>query len=437
MKIIRFAVIVFLFYSIGLNNSLFSQAILVQDTLYFSHEECEAIFLENNLSILAENINISKAEAEVVQAKVWPNPNLTLDEVNLWKPKTQLGGEEVVPPLTDNFGRNQQFAITIEQTILTAGKRKKLQALREVGVEKQEQYFEELLRNLKLGFRTQLNELSYYQLVQEIYLQQFESVQQLTKSYQNQMDGGYLKKGDYIRLKATELEIHNHINHIENQLNEVGHNLKLLMNIPIGTQLVLRSEVINIDRNLDLNRNELILTAQNNRPDFKMGHLNQKFAERSLVVERSHRIPDFSILGQYDRGSGIYTDFVGFGISMDIPFINQNKGNIKIAELEIQQSKIVQELITSTIEMEVSLAILQYKKSLNFIQQIDEGYENELDDMLTAYTENFMKKNINLVKYIDFLEAYLENKRIILQADLDLKEKGEQLNFSVGTDIIK
>lgn len=437
MKHICAFVFTLLFCGLSFNNSLFSQNTGEQDTLKLSQEECEALFLKNNLSILAENINISKAEALVIQAKTWPNPNLTIDQVNLWKPENQIGGQEVVPPLTKDFGRNQQFAITIEQTILTAGKRKKLKALRQVGVEKQEQYFQELLRNLKLGLRMHLNELSYAQSIQRIYLQQLQSVQQLTQSYQNQLDAGYLKKGEYIRLKATELELQNQINQIENKMSALGYDLKLLMNIPIATHLVLKTEDVKPDQFQSFNTLELIEKAQNNRPDYKLGNLNQKFAESTLAVERAERVPNFSIQGQYDRGSGIYTDFIGFGISMDLPIFNRNKGNIKVAELEIKQTEIVQELITSTIEKEVNLAFLQYRKALNFVQQIDDGYETELDQMLTAYTQNFMKRNINLIKYLDFLKAYLENKEILLQAYLDLRVKTEQLNYAVGTDNIK
>src|SRR5690554_4943520 len=227
--------------SLILNSVFFINVSYSQDTLFLNKTESEAIFLKNNLLLLAENLSISKAEASLIQAKVWPNPTLTLDQVNLWKPKS-IEGQELVPPLSGDFGRNQQFGISIEQLILTAGKRRKLMALEKVGVEQSKQYFEEVLRNLKIEFRYQLNQLNYLQTYKDIYETQLASIQQLTNAYKNQVDAGFLNKGEYIRLKASELEILSEIQNLENEFNEVEFNLKQLMNLPTTSRFVISSE---------------------------------------------------------------------------------------------------------------------------------------------------------------------------------------------------
>ncbi len=425
------SLILFLVFSL---NSSFSQ-----DTLIFNKSEAEALFLQNNLSLLAENLSISKAEASLIQAKVWPNPTLTVDQVNLWKPNSKIQGQELVPPISGDFGRNQQFGISIEQLILTAGKRKKLMALEKVGIEKSKQYFEEVLRSLKIELRTQLNQINYLQTYKGIYENQLTSVNQLVNAYKNQVDAGFLDKGEYIRLKALSLEILNDINNLENERYAVEHNLKLLLNLPTATHFELKSEglKVNPEELVNLDIAALIDTAHNNRPEYKISKLQEDFAQKYLAVERAERIPNLSLIGEYNRGDAIYTDFIGFGVVMDLPVFNRNKGNIRIAELEIQQAQLNQQFVTSGIEKEVSLAVLQFRKALEFAQQIDEDYESELDQILNAYTHNFKNKNIDLIQYLDFLEAYLENKNIILQAALELRNKAEEINYSVGKDIIK
>ncbi|MCH5688037.1 hypothetical protein LWM68_29495 [Niabella sp. W65] len=97
---------------------------MAQDTLTLSRSQCEAIFLRENLSLIAEQLNVPMAEAEVKQASLWPNPQFTLDEINLWANRHQTGGQEVSPPIIGNWGRNQQYAVSLEQLIYTAGKRK-------------------------------------------------------------------------------------------------------------------------------------------------------------------------------------------------------------------------------------------------------------------------------------------------------------------------
>src|SRR5690554_2253596 len=419
--------------------TLSTEKSIAQDTLRLNKVEAESVFLQNNLMLLAEHLSISKAEARLIQAKVWPNPTLTVDQVNLWKPSSKIQGEELIPPLSGSFGRNQQFGISVEQLVLTAGKRRKLMAFEKVGIEQSKHYFEELLRGLKIEFRTQLNQLNYLQSYKSIYETQLASIQQLTNAYKNQVDAGFLNKGEYIRLKASELEILSEIQNLENEFNEVEINLKQLMNLPTTSRFVLSSEgfAVNVNQLLELNIAALIDTAQNNRPEYQISKLQEDYAEKYLAVERAERVPNLALIGEYNRGDVIYTDFLGFGVAVDLPVFNRNKGDIRIAELEIQQAQLNQQFVTSVIEKEVSLAVIQFRRALEFIQQIENDYEDELDQILNAYTQSFKNKNIDIVQYLDFLEAYLENKNIILQAAVDLRNKTEELNYAVGKDIIK
>ena len=82
----------FLFIVISFSISGFSQ-----DSLRLSREQCEALFLEKNLLLIAEKLQISQAEAMVLQASLWPNPTFEVDEVNLWSTKRQLAvfGDEL------------------------------------------------------------------------------------------------------------------------------------------------------------------------------------------------------------------------------------------------------------------------------------------------------------------------------------------------------
>src|SRR5690606_19486764 len=106
---------------------IYSVSTYGQETFTISRQEAEALFLKENLLLMAERLEIPKAEALVLQAKLWPNPTLSIDDVNLWATPSQKEpyGEEL-PPLFGNFGRYQQFGVGLEQLIITAGKRKKL-----------------------------------------------------------------------------------------------------------------------------------------------------------------------------------------------------------------------------------------------------------------------------------------------------------------------
>ncbi|PSK99816.1 TolC family protein [Cecembia rubra] len=421
-----------------------SGQIFAQEKLILSREQAEAVFLKENLLLIAERLEVPKAEAMVLQAKLWPNPTIELNETNLWVTRNQIehaGAEGFLPPFTSGgrFGQNQQFGIQIEQLIQTAGKRKKLVALEQVSVDMSKQYLEDLLRNLKIEFRNQLTTLQYLQFSRSIYQNQFNSIRQLTQAYKRQVEQGNVPQGEYIRLKALELEIAKNINELNKDVDEAQKELKLLMRLPATTQLEITDEgyLKNTEQFKILALNDVIEQAKANRPDYKIAALEESYYNKLYALEKAQRTPDLNFIVNYDRGGNFIKDFVGFGVAMDLPFFNRNQGNIKSARIGIEQSKVLYEQMTLSVESEIVLSFQNLTNAITFLEEIEPDYETTLDRMLESYTKNFINRNISLLEYLDFLDAYLENKEIILEAGKDVNEKAEQLNFSIGTDLIK
>src|SRR5690625_9211 len=131
-----------------------------QQEIILSRQEAEALFLDQNLDLLAEKLEIPKAEAAVLQAKLWPNPTFSVDEVNFWALPGQIEplGEEL-PPLFGNFGKHFQFSFGLEQLIQTAGKRKKLMAVEQVTADKEYGNLEDLRRKITIKLSNLLTEL--------------------------------------------------------------------------------------------------------------------------------------------------------------------------------------------------------------------------------------------------------------------------------------
>ncbi len=411
-----------------------------QTTLTLDRQQCEAIFLKENLLLLAEQLEIPKAGALVLQAKLWPNPTVTLDEINLWATQKQLNvfGEELQGFNGGSFGRNRQIAFSVDQLIITAGKRKKLINLEQVNVHKSKQYFEDLLRNLKLEFRHLLTQLQYLQLSRSTYQKQIHSVRQLTQAYQRQVAAGNLPKSEYIRLKALEMEVSRHINELDKDINEAQKELKLLMRLPADVQLIITDELQlkNVQAIKALSLTELMDTAKSVRPDLTIARLDQTYFHKLYTYEKAQRTPDLTLKAGYDRGGNFMYNFIGFGVAVDLPVFNRNQGNIRHAQLSKEQSEIRYEQKNLNVTNETALAYYNLLASVRFYESIEPDYEKTLDELLDAYTRNFTNRNISLLEYLDFTDAYLENKKIILEADRDLNEKAEELNHSVGKDIL-
>lgn len=411
---------------------------LAQDTLELSRQECEAIFLKENLLLIAEKLEVPKAEAAVQQARLWPNPNFTLDQVNLWATKGQTGGQEAVPPLFGSFGRNQQFGFEVQQLIQTARKRSKLVAVEQVNADKAALGFDELLRNLKVELRKNLTNLQYLQLREEIYFNQLASVNQLLKAYQVQADQGYIARSEVIRLKALELGINRNISEIARQHNEAQKELKLWLRLAPAT--LIRVKDAGFVRNIDSLRRytvaEITEQARLSRPDLQIAALGETHARRLIDYEKAKRVPDLALKGTYDRNGNTMLNFFGFGIVMDLPLFDRNQGNIRQAQIHADQSRKLAEYKSSEVENEIALAYSNLLNALQLASKTDSAYEAALDDMLLAHTRNFTNRNMSMLEFLDFMDAYLENKQIILEARKAVNDHAEELNYCIGRDLL-
>ena len=405
----------------------------ITDTIILSRNQAEALFLEKNISLISEKLNIDIADAQVIQAKLWPNPTFTVGEINLWSNATA----QQLPLLWGNYGRTQQVNAELEQLIQTAGKRKKMIAMEKVSAEIAKEYFKTFLRNLKIEFRENLTDLQYNQAQEEVYQNQLSSMQTLLKAYKNQVAQGNVGKGEYVRLKATELQFLKEINDLQKENNSLQKELKVLMNLPATSFIKLTDEgFVPVNKNIEeINLANLMESAIENRPDMKVLKLGNEYNDNKYKYERAMRTPDVTLGVSYDRGASLMNDFVGIGFSLDLPFFNRNQGNIKAAKIAIDQGKLLTEEKTLSVQSEVLNAYQDFITTKKLYESADASFEGDLDKLLESYRKNFMQRNTSMLEYLDFVDAYLDNKSILLNSKKDLNKNLEELRYITGQEI--
>lgn len=409
-----------------------------QDTLRIARQEAEATFLQKNLLLLAERLNIDRAEAMVVQARLWPNPTFEVGEVNLWATPAQVEPfGDGLPAMAGNFGRNQQISLSLEQVILTAGKRRKLVAAERVGVEMASAYFEEVLRNLRNEFRHSLTEVQRLQALIRVLTRQSEALETLVAAYSRQLDLGNIPKGDLVRLRALGLELRNDLSELKREHSAVQAELHALMALPPGTVLEIEREDIAplMGKVRQVRAEEVMRMALDHRPDLRAAKLEEDYHSRIYDYERANRVPDLALNTGYDRGGNFMLNFIGFGIAMDLPLFDRNQGNVRHARIGMEQSTLLREDRALRAQLEVMRAFGQLQTALEMHDSIEQGYAEELDTLLESYTANFRNRNISMLEYLDFFDAYMGNTRIILDTERDLRNGLEELQFTIGTDL--
>lgn len=400
--------------------------------ILLSKEQIEAKFLEQNFDLLIKRLEISQAEAQIIQAKLWPNPTFEISEVNLWK-TTDI---EEQPYIMGKWGDTQQISLHLEQQIQTAGKRRKNIDLQKLSKEEKEKEFESILRESKLELRKTISQLQVLQKQLEVFNNQIANTGNLIKAYKNQLEHGNISQAEYMRLKAAELQFRKEYLDIKKDYEETVKDLKNFISIKDNVQIVITDELqIPTNEVSEILLQDWIVEAYENRPDLHLVKNLEKQSLKKLAIEKAERTPDLTFAIDYDRGGNIMRDFIGLGVSFDLPIFNRNKGNIKEAKLDIEIAKLDIQNKENEIANEIIEAYRNYHDAIQLYSNIDIDYEEQLDKLILSYFKNFEKRNVSLIEYLDFVEAYLDNKNLILETKKDIIDHFETLQYAIGKDI--
>ena len=297
--------------------------------LQLSLKDAEKIFLERNLSLIAERYNIDMAQAQVTQARLFENPVISLEQ-NVYN---RLNGKYF------DMGKEGEATAEIEQVINLAGQRNKRVRLERVNKEIAEYQFEEVLRTLRSELNRTFVEICFSTRSIGIYDKEIESLGLLMQATKEQQSKGNISLLESSRLESLLLSLRKEKNELENNLVGLHGELNLLLSLPTGQEvtLLLDDEILKqVDAATvsftDMSRMLSI------RPDLKMAHASVAAAQANLKLQRSLAAPEFSIKGMYDRAGNFIDNYFAIGASISVPIFNRNQGNIKSAKLDIQQN---------------------------------------------------------------------------------------------------
>ena len=157
-------------------------------------------------------------------------------------------------------------------------------------------------------------------------------------------------------------------------------------------------------------------------------------AQKQLLLEEAQRVPDLNFQVNYDRGGNIMRDFVGLGVSFDLPVFNKNKGNISAAKHKIDFEKVEKKALEKQIESETDFALKQVIFFEDLLRQKNDLNKNESDELLQNFYKHLQNKNITLLEFIDFTQAHLEAEKAYNEWVIEYFTNYEQLQYLVGKD---
>jgi cobalt-zinc-cadmium efflux system outer membrane protein len=322
---------------------------------------------QQNLGYAAEKLNVSTAEANIEAAKVFNDPELSLEYGDNNEAYLQMG-RSVSVELSKTFSIGKRSA---NIDLATSEK-----ALNEALLE---DYFHRLRAEATLAYLEAIKQSALYAVRDNSY----GNIRRLAEADSIRFALGKITDVDAIQSKLEAEIAGNEYLAVRTELFNAYSSLGLWTGVfsrdtiydPTGSLQM-------IERTFDTG--QLLQTALANRADLAAALKNIDVAEKELKVIRRERNPDFDLALGYNYNTEVRNEIapapkfngVTVGITVPLKFSNLNKGSIKAAEFRKQQA----EINYRQAELEVQTSVMQsLRQYLSFLEQV-KRYENGMMD---------------------------------------------------------
>lgn len=392
----------------------------VSDTLKISISQAEDQFLKNNLQLIAQRYNIDIANAQIITARLFNNPNFSFSN-------------GIYANQVPNAYHEQTFGLS--QLFVTAGKRNKNIQLAKINVQQAQYQFFDLMRTLRYTLRSDFFNIYYQEQSAQVYTQAIQSLTKTLGAFKEQLAKGNIAEKEVLRIQSELYSLENEYNDLQTGIDTTQREFKMLIHAAPNAYVVplYNGDLTGAQLVTSVPYQRLLDSAYTNRYDLKSARTQVDYDNLNLKLQKANAVPDVDINLGYDRLAAYGNNFLGAGISFDLPFFNRNQGNIRQARINIDQSKTQLQLQQNQVENDVAT---QYRTALRLEQlsnSFDPKFRQNFTHLIQEVYKNYQLRNISLLEFLDFYDSYKTN--ILQSNNLQYSRLNslEQLNYVTGT----
>lgn len=380
-------------------------------------------FAACNLSLIAERYHVDMAEAQVTQAKLFENPVVSFEQ-NVYN---RNNGKYF------DLGKEGEAVVEIEQLIYIAGQRNKRVRLEKLNKEMAVYQFEEVIRTLRGELKEKFVDLYYTRKSLSIYDREIGYLSTVLDVYKEQNAKGNVSLLEKSRIQALLLSLKQERNGISNEAVALEGDLRLLLGLKREEVPEPLFDESALDR-IELEKLPLaeLSARMAGRPDLKQAEAGIRASEADVRLQRSLAFPEVSLKGAYDRAGNFCNNYFAIGLSVSVPLFNRNQGNIKSARLSVLRNNTLAEQARRQADNELFACYTKLAKALELYRSSDYELERDFDRIIEGVNAGFRKRNISLLEFIDYYEAYKETCLQLYEMKRDVVMAAEGLNTIVG-----
>jgi cobalt-zinc-cadmium efflux system outer membrane protein len=366
--------------------------------------------IDHNLNLLAEQYNLSVADARIVTARLRPNPVVSygLDYIDL------LGTFK-----NDSNGGPTETNIRTDFVLERGGKREArievAEGVREVAKLQLLNTTRSLVLDVQNAFVDVLQAKDNLQLARDN-LQAFQGIVNVN---QTRVRAGDLAKVELVRTQVAQLQFQSAVRQAESKLRVAANKLQTLMGRATA------SAAFDVEGELRRDTSPVQLpaiqsTALDRRPDLLALRRDQARSQAELRSQIAQGKVDYTVGTEYHRTfiNG-HSNMLGFFFQAPLPVFNRNQGEIERARQESRQIEARIKALQADIDTEVRNAWVQYNTSRDLLQSIEHDLLDQAKDVRDTMDYSYRRGEASLVEFLDAQRAFNDSRQSYNDARAD------------------
>lgn len=388
--------------------------------------------VQNNLTLLAERVNLTIAEAALITASLRPNPVLSLTSERL-DPGHKVFNNKAA-------GGPPEFSVRVDMPFETADKRQL--RMETASYEKQIAAGRLLdsVRKLKLDVALGCIDVIEAKAKLNLASDNLRTFEELVRLNETKVSSGFTAPQELTRSRVAMLQFRNSVKRAELEILTAKTRLQNLL----GRKAL--TEDFDIEGELkvplhagDFDPNLLQEKSYAARPDVQIQERTQARSQSELKLQLAQAVVDYTVGMEYRRvATNVQSssNFAGVFFSVPLPFFSRNQG--EIARVRGEQDQLGKQLVAvkAQVAAEVKAAHQEMRSARELLQSIEADLLTPAQQARDNSAYIYKAGATTLVELLDAQRAFNETMQTYYEAQGSYRRAVLRLNSSVGEEVV-
>ncbi len=374
--------------------------------------------LKNNLSLLAGRYQISMSEADIITARLRPNPSLSLSG-------------DVFPHPGDFSGKN--YSASVGVPIELGGKRAARTELAESASTASARTFDDAIRMLLLAVRTTFYGALDAKYSLELASRNIESLDSIVALNKIRLQAKDISESELMRTEVSALNEHVQFESARAEFERAKIVLQESMGSKqLSTNFDISGDLTSLPDTTSPSLGEATRAALEHRPDLLAMRSQVAAAEANKKLQDALSAVDISAGGYYSTQQG--EEFAGISLSVPLPLFSRNQGEIRKAESRFEQAKVQLSALEHQIEAEVRTAYDDFLARKSIVSTLGKDVIGKSASVRDIVEYSYRKGGTSILDLLDAQRTFNDTMKSYYDALASLHKSAYALRAAIGRE---